>query len=209
MSSISPKKIHVVKKLYKKGLSVREIALELDVSVDAVTYFMRYHNLPRRTVHESNKLAFNKKTPTFSVKTSSSRVRELRAMGAMLYWGEGFKGNENSKITTVDFANSDPSMILMFLEFVRSVYKVEEKKFRVLLYCYADQDINFLIHYWTGITAIPSSQFSKPYVRKDFRKDGRKMKYGLIHVRYNDKKFLLEIKNLIDSYKRKYIAPVV
>lgn len=188
---------------------MREIGLKLGVSIDAVTYFMRRYNLSRRKAHESNKIVFNKKTPTFFAKPLNSRTRELRAMGAMLYWGEGFKGNENSKITTVDFANSDPSMILMFLQFVRSVYTVDETKFRVLLYCYADQEIKSLVGYWSRITRISSRQFSKPYIRKDFRKDGRKMKYGLVHIRYNDKKFLLEIKNLINSYKRKYIAPIV
>ena len=30
------------------------------------------------------------------------------------------------------------------------------------------------------------------------------MKYGLVHIRYNDKKLLIEIKNLIDYVKVKY-----
>ncbi len=47
-------------------------------------------------------------------------------------------------------------------------------------------------------------QFSQPYIRKDFKKDGRKMKYGLVHIRYSDKKLLLEIENMVDYYIYKY-----
>lgn len=34
------------------------------------------------------------------------------------------------------------------------------------------------------------------------------MKYGLVHIRYSDKKLLLEIENMIESYMSKY-APIV
>ncbi|MEK7507600.1 MAG: hypothetical protein AAB602_00760 [Patescibacteria group bacterium] len=77
-----------------------------------------------------------------------------------------------------------------------------------LPYCYSDQNVEALKRYWSKITGIPQSRFSKPYVRTDFRKDGRKMKHGLIHIRYGDKKLLLEILRLIEYYQLKYASVV-
>jgi len=95
-------------------------------------------------------------------------------------------------------------MIGMFTTFLRSMFVLDETKFRIYWYCYANQESSKLIRFWSKITNIPSKQFSKPYVRQDFRIDGRKMQYGLIHVRYNDKKLLLLIKEFIEEYKIKY-----
>ncbi len=107
----------------------------------------------------------------------------------------------------IDFVNSDPQMIRLFLHFFRTIYQPSEKKMRIYLYCYSDQDVSGLIDFWSATTGISRDQFTKPYVRNDFKKDGRKMKYGVIHVRYNDKKLLLDIKNMIHSYGHKY-API-
>lgn len=114
----------------------------------------------------------------------------------MLYWAEGVKGKNQ---VTVDFVNSDYKMILVFLKFLRRVCGVEEQKLRVLLYCYSDQDTGALVTYWSGITDIPENQFQKPYIRKDFNPNGRKMANGLVHVRYNDKKLFNQIMKWLEE----------
>lgn len=108
----------------------------------------------------------------------------------------------------IDFANSDPNMVSLFLSFLREAYRIDEKKLRVYLYCYKDQKTNYLIKYWSRITKVPIKNFPKPYVRDDFKQHGRKMQYGLVHIRYGDKKLLLEIMKSIEYYCRKH-APVV
>ncbi len=65
--------------------------------------------------------------------------------------------------------------------------------------------IKELTNFWSKLTKIPIKQFTKPYIREDFKKEGiRKMNYGLIHIRYADKKLLISIKDLISFYKKKY-----
>lgn len=204
MGKIPNSKLESVKALYYgKKMSMKEIAGKLGVSIDAVVYFMRKHGLYRRTFSEMNKVRFENKKPSFEIrKNNSLRARELKAIGAMLYWGEGYKGDKSSG---VDFANSDPEMIRMFLVFLRSIYKINEKKLRILLYCYSNQNTAELIKFWSKLTNIPKEQFTKPYARKDFNeRNNRKMQYGLIHVRYSDKKLLLSLKDLINSYKVKH-----
>ena len=207
--TISRNKKKTISELYyQKGYSMNELATHLGVSLNAVVFFFRKHALVRRTLSDAQRLRFDRKPPTFTKnKINSFQLKELAAIGVMLYWGEGYKGSTIHKNYTVDFANSDVLMIRLFLKFLRTIYRLDEKKLRVLLYCYSNQDSQKLIRYWSKVTVIPTRQFSRPYIRKDFKPDGRKMKYGLIHIRYSDKKLLLDILSMIHYYVQKH-APV-
>jgi hypothetical protein len=206
MASLSQSHLKKVKHLYyTKKYSMKAIGEACNVSIDCVAYFMRKNKLKRRTLAEEQKMRFENKVPSFTYKKKNKNTEELKAIGAMLYWGEGYKGDEVRPAKQVDFANSDPEMIMLFLKFLRNTFELDNSKFRILLYCYSDQNIDELIEFWSKSTGIDKSLFIKPYVRKDFREGGRKMKHGLIHIRYYDKKLLLEIKKMIDSYKTKYM----
>ena len=202
MANISDDKLKLITNFYyDKNLSMREIAEKLDISIDAVVYFMRKNKIPRRSLSETNALLFKNKKPSFQENNKLSLFEEkLKITGLVLYWGEGYK---TIKSSGVDFANSDPDMIYVFVKFLRKIYRVDEKRFRILLYCYADQNIKPLIDFWSKLTGISKRQFSKPYVRKDFRKDGRKMKYGMVHIRYADKKLFLSIMKSVEEVKLK------
>lgn len=206
--AISTSQKALIKKLYYKDLySMQKIADHLGVSLDAVVYFFRNNKLKRRSFAEVQKLRFYNKKPSFKRrKLSSVKLRELAIIGAMLYWGEGYKGSPENRSPRVDFANSDPKMIKMFLHFLTSVYDLDYSKLRVYLYCYANQDPKKLISFWSKQTRIPKSQFTKPYVRKDYKTDGRKMKHGLVHIRYGDKKLLIDLISMIDYYVNKYAS---
>ncbi len=209
-TTISEKQISKLKRLYLiEGRSTLDLAKYFNVSIDSVTYAMRKYKIPRRSLKEASAWSFKNKKMTFK-RRNIKGIRKIQAetILAMLYWGEGFKGNENSHLATVDFANSDPEMIRIYIKALRDVYEFDEKKLRVLLYCYSNQNISELINFWSKLTTIPKSQFTKPYVRTDYQKNVRTMKYGLIHIRYNDKKLLINIKNLIDCICSQY-APVV
>ena len=169
---------------------------------------MRKNNLRRRGLLEAASVSFKNKELTFRRRKITGDSNLSAYILAMLYWGEGFKGNKDSKLTTVDFANSDPDMIRVFMKAFRSVYDFDERKLRVLLYCYKNQNIPSLINFWSRLTSIPKGQFTKPYINNVSGSQLNRMKYGLVHIRYNDKKLLLEMKNLIESIKSEY-APIV
>ncbi len=210
MSKIKSKlNISKLKQLYlREGRSTLDLARYFDVSIDVIAYAMRKHNIARRSKKDASAWSFKNKKMTFK-RTGIKGIRKITSelIFAMLYWGEGFKGNENSKMSTLDFANSDPEMIRLYMKVFRDLYEFEEKKLRVLLYCYSNQNITNLISFWSKLTNIPKDQFNKPYIKTNSIVNARIMKYGLVHIRYNDKKLLLEIKNLIDCVKVKY-APV-
>jgi len=196
--------IEKVKNLYyKKGLSAREVGERLDVPVWQVIRFMKKYKLPRRTAAETSRLNFIRSPKSFKIKSSLTEKEEsLKIAGLMLYWAEGVKIGRN----TVDFANSDPAMIKLFLRLLREIYQVNESKLRVLLYCYSNQEVKRLISYWTKITKIPETQFIKPYIRQDFRQSkSGKMPYGLVHIRYNDQKLFTQIRKDIKKTVKSFL----
>lgn len=195
--------INLIKKLYyKEKLSTIEIGRRLGVTPWIVIKYMKKMGLLRRTLKETNQIVFARKPKSFFIKQNLSKKEEkLKIAGIMLYWTEGSKMNSEKRMLTVDFTNSNPSMIKLFLQFLRKICRVDEKRLRVLLYCYADQDIEDLKNFWHKITGINPKQFIKPYIRKDFLPEKRgKMKYGLVHIRYSDKKLLLQIEDWIKEY---------
>ncbi len=174
---------------------MNDIAKHYGVSIDAVVYFMRKHEVKRRSARESALALFERKPFSYHVKENLSREEQiLKAAAVMLYWAEGSK---SAKYAAVDFANSDPDMIKIFVKFLRTICRVDENRIRIYLYCYANQNVNELKRYWSRITEIPIRQFTQPYVRQDYQENGRKMKHGMIHVRYADKKLLEQMKSWI------------
>lgn len=204
MTTLLKKDLAKIKNLYyNKGYSAREIAERFKVSIDCVYYFMRHHNLPRRSFFESNRIRFERKELSYRLKNRlTNKEKRLKVAGIMLYWAEGAKSNPSKRSWTVDFANSNPEMIKLFLSFLRTICGIDEERIRIYLYAYADQDVEGIKGYWQKITGVSLKQFTKPYIRKDFllEKSG-KMKYGLVHVRYTDKKLLLQI----EKWKKEYL----
>ncbi len=174
-----------IKKLYwDDGLSATEIGNIFNVSKWQVFKKMIKYKIPRRKQWETLKIQYERKPLSYKFKTRLNRKeKELHQAALMLYWAEGYKKG----IHSVDFANSDVNMATIFLSTLRKIYRINEKKLRILIYCYANQDVNNLISFWSQKLSIPRTQFSKPYVRNDFNVNNpHKMEYGLVHIRYFD-----------------------
>jgi len=201
-----PKDITIgnIEELYfKNGLSAADIAKLFNRSIGAVYRFMERSKLPRRLANETNNLKYEKKELSFKIKKRlTTNDKKLKIAGIMLYWAEGYKNlAKSARGGTIDLANSDPQMIKVFLKFLREICGIKEDKLRVQLYCYANQNVDYLKRFWSKLTKISTAQFIKPYVREDFKieKIG-KMKYGLVHIRYSDKKLFLQIKKWTENY---------
>jgi len=199
--------VEQVKELYyQKGHSARQVGEFLGRSTSNIYKFMKRQGLARRSAAETNNVAYTKQEPSFVLKKHLTQEEEkLKVAGIMLYWAEGYK-NLGKKVRggTIDLGNSDPKMIQLFLKFLREICGVDESRLRIRLYCYANQNIDSLKDYWSTITIIPLKQFTKPYIREDFSPDKiDKMKYGLAHIVYSDKKLFYQIKNWIEQYLNK------
>ncbi len=186
-----------LKSLYNSGLSMREVGVSYGKSVRAIVSAMKLHHIIRRPASVTRTYQFSKSPLSFTVKSNLSQQEELlRVAGLMLYWGEG--GKRNSK--GIDFANADPSMITVFLRFLRTIYQIDESRLRVYLYSYQSLPTIDLISYWSSLTNIPFSQFTKPYIREKSKQKHDKMSHGLIHIRYSDKRLFELIMSEISSF---------
>lgn len=112
---------------------------------------------------------------------------EYKLFLALLYWGEGAKtGN------SVDFINSDPVMIKVYLWLFRNSFVINEDKLRVRLHLHNYHNQAEMIDFWSGITAIPKNHFSiynKPNTGIN-KKPGYK---GCLSIRYGDSRILKEV----------------
>ena len=127
--------------------------------------------------------------------------KELFFVGVSLYWAEGYK---TDKASGIDFANSDSHMAQLFMVFLRSRYVLDPRRLYCQIYYYADQDIETITSYWSRKLSLPKASFRYPYKKDNFKVGGKKLPYGVVHVRYNDKKLLRDVMHLIESYRRGY-----
>lgn len=193
--TITDKQELLVKELYCNGMMGKEISIKLKLSLKQIYSSLRRQKVPRKNLWEQNRIIFARKPPSFNFKENlTTGERELLIAAIMLYYGEGAKTG-----VTVDFANSDTRAIKLFLKFLRKICGVDEKKLRFYLYCFSDQDPSLIIGYWSSQLNVERDQFTKPYVRSAFNRGKRAMPFGVIHVRYSDKKLLEKILSLCTS----------
>lgn len=192
----------ILRRLYwDEKLSIPQIARHCNLHPTSVLKRMKKYNIERRNLSESNYLV-NVYKPQFKLKTLLTQEEEkLKIAGVMLYWAEGFKKGDG-----IDFTNSDPDMIKLFLKFLRRICGVGEKRLRLYLYAFEDQSVDRLKHFWNKTTQIPINQFTKVYVRKaDVNSsNNRRMPYGVVHIRYYDKKLLQAMLSWIEDYKSSF-----
>jgi hypothetical protein len=84
--------------------------------------------------------------------------QEFLLAGVALYAGEGGKRDGS-----VRFANTDPRMIRFFCAWLRRFFDVDESRLRLYPYLHHGLDIEAANQFWSELTAVPLSQFGKPF----------------------------------------------
>lgn len=152
-----------------RAWTLQDIANELGVAKSTVSVWVRnvsFEPRPRRTARrrEPNRLQVDKRNEIEALLAEGrTRVgclseREFLVSGAALYAGEGAKTDGS-----VRFANSDPRMIAFFCAWLRRFFAIDEERLRCRLYLHEGLDLDEAVEFWSTLTAIPPSQFTKPY----------------------------------------------
>jgi len=189
------------KALRKKGLSVKEIQRRLKVSRSSVSLWVRDIRLTRKQLE---KLYLNKKTGQLkgSIIAAMNKIkirediterlmkegekeagkisqRDRFITGVALYFAEGDKSSEH-----IGFSNSDPRAIKFMVDWFREFCKIPEEKFRCSLYIHDNLSERKAKEFWSELTKIPLSQFSKSYIVKNNPNRLRKTKnsYGVLRA---------------------------
>jgi hypothetical protein len=194
------------KLLRKKGYSFREISLCCDIAKSTASLWCRNEFLNNRAKERIKNLG-DVGREKGKITSREKRKRELEVIDnncsvlknkeygfddyklflALLYWCEGGKTDNY-----INFINSDPDMINIFLYLLRKSFIINEDKFRVRLHLHEYHNREEMIIFWSSITGIEKNRFSiynKPHTGIN-KKPGYK---GCISVRYGDSKIFKEV----------------
>lgn len=192
----------------EKKKSMQEIADGLGVSLHAVRYWMEKHGIKTRNCSEAVYIKWNPNGDPFKIKTIlSEKEKMLFAVTIGLYLGEGKKYR---KCASLALGNTDPLIIRTFLKFLREICGVEERKIKAELNIYNDVSLKKAMEYWSLVTQLPLSQFSRPIVREAREKGTYKhwSRYGTLTIIVSNKKLYEKVMGCCYQYLC-YFAGVV
>lgn len=165
---------------------MQQIADSLRCSLNRVDYWMRKYEITRRTRSDATYVRRNPGGDPFTVKVKfTTKERELYGMGLGLYWGEGTKANPSS----VRLGNSDPGIILKFIEFLERIYGVNRQNMHFGMQLFTDCSFEDALEYWTRILVVDKEQFYKPIrtISGSIGTYRKKNQYGVVTLYYNNK----------------------
>jgi len=115
--------------------------------------------------------------------------RDLWLMGTALYWAEGAKEKAGNTSPSVDFGNSDPKMIRLYIKWLLDILHIAREDICLSLYIHenAKPRIQKIKNKWSLVTGFPSKDILYVYYKKHNpktkRKNTGKEYIGLLRVR--------------------------
>lgn len=131
--------------------------------------------------------------------------------GIMLYWAEGSKSKAHSPSIGLEFMNSDPRMIYLFINWCKKILKVKEKDFVFGIYIHENtrKSQKKVVEYWSQQTGFLASSFNYVYLKKHkiktLRKNIGEDYYGTLKVRIRRSTDLnRKVSGWVEAVCRKY-----
>lgn len=204
--------------LRKGGLSYTEIKKAIPVSKSTLSDWLKDIELTDSQKGRLNKLQAAAYIGAKKIQAKSNahhcQIREdakkeatslinnsLFVAGLMLYWAEG-----DRRSGRLQFSNSDPEMIKLMMKWFREFCKVQEEKFRVVVFLHSLHTRTDCIEFWSKVTSLPLAQFSKPYIKPTiFSNRKNKLYEGTCMIRVCDKDLWTRILGWIDGIKNQLI----
>ena len=129
------------------------------------------------------------------------RGEPLHVTGCMLYWAEGAKARHQ-----LQFANSDPDMIRLFVSFLRRYFGLRGDDIRISLNLFADHQERQreIEEFWLDVTELPGSCLRKSivnvYSRQSLGKRTNMLPYGTCRVVVSRTSVVQSIYGAIQEY---------
>lgn len=203
-------------KLRKKGYSLNQISQILKIYKSTASEWLKNINLSQvaqnrlkkrhilgqykaiKTAKIKRDLMKSKidKTTSDSIKNIKLNKELFKLLCSFLFWTEGGKSTDSY----VFFTNSDPKMVATFVKLLRGSYKLDEEKFRAMLHIHKYHNEGDIKDFWSQITNIPLTQFSKSYKKSSTGKRIRDNYKGTIRIRYYDYKIALELRSFYNTF---------
>lgn len=209
-----------VRKLRRKGYTFREILEKLPfLSKSTVSNWVRGIRLtPKQEKQILEKqlrgrvalMKYNKRRHREAVQSAQKIIseakreigkmtgRDLMIVGTALYWAEGSK----KQIGAIDFANSDPKIIVLIMRFFREICKVPENRFKCRLTLHPGVNEEEAKMFWSKTANVPLIQFTKSYIKppKSSTERMHNILYkGTCQVRFGDIRVFHKIRGFIKA----------
>lgn len=128
------------------------------------------------------------------------KYSKRQIIGLTIWWTEGTKAyrdkrSKNTWVRNIDVTNTNPEIIRLFLEFLRKDLGINELRLKAQLQIHEGDDKENIENYWSKVTNIPRSRFTKTIIRPVGNKIGKSM--GTCKVRYSDKSLYLKLESLL------------
>ncbi len=203
------------RELRARSWTLAAIAAELGVSKSSVSTWVRdvdFEPRPRSRGHRSQRphpLRLAKLRQIEECDAWGRKVvgqlsdRELLLIGAALYAGEGDKRGDAVKL-----ANTNPDLLLLHLAWLRRCFEIDERRLRMRLYLHEGLDLDASVAYWSGLTGIPPTQFTKPYrAVADATRRRAKHVHGCPAIVYADTALHRRVMGLVRAISSERVLP--
>jgi hypothetical protein len=192
----------VLRDLYfNKKLSMKEISEHLQCSQNKVSYWMKCHNVTRRTIAEGVYIKKNPNGDPFSFsKPEIEKNSFLFGLGIGLYWGEGTKANRYS----VRLGNTDPDLISAFIRFLEVFFNVKKTDLKFGLQIFGSMNKKEVCNFWIKELGVEKTQFMKVVVTQKRGKGTytRIIKHGVLTIYFNNKKMRDLLVGEIENFRK-------
>jgi DNA-binding CsgD family transcriptional regulator len=177
------------RELRVEGLSVPEIAEELGIAKSTawlITKEIAWEPTPDRV--ERGKRAAQMRWDRYKARRTEERnriidemaaevgelsERELLLIGAVMYWAEGAKMKPWNSSERLTFINSDPDVIVLYLEWLR-LMGVSPDRLAFSVHIHESADVPAAEKYWAGVAGIPVGSLARTTLKKHNPKTVRK-----------------------------------
>ncbi|CAM5663546.1 hypothetical protein SALBM135S_00077 [Streptomyces alboniger] len=200
------------RELRRHGMTYDQIQLELGCSKSSVSLWVRDLPKPerRRTREEASEIARRGWEATLGrreaerqrTKRGAAREvgtlsdRELFLVGVGLYWAEGTKDKPYRRTEVLQFINSDPDMIRLYLRWL-ALLGVTHDRLTLRLSIHESADVGTAERHWAQVTGVDVSAFSRATLKKHNPRTRRKNTADAYHGC-----LVIYVKQSADLYRR-------
>ncbi len=197
------------RRLRKKGYSFGEISSQMGIPKGTVANWTRdiiltneqkdrlkkkSQSILEKGHHKMKELAKQRRKLYYKEgqKIAKENWSDLMIIGTTLYQSEGTTSSDHR----IEFSNSDPKLIEIFLRFLLDVLKIDKNSIKIHLHLHSYHEIEKMISYWSIILNIPKNQFTKPYIKKHGSRGIGRSYNGVCKLRIDSTKELYILKGM-------------
>ena len=129
----------------------------------------------------------------------------LLISGLVSYLCEGTKLRKDMRYKNtfhyvIEFTNSDPNLMKLFVSFMRQELSIDENKIKCQIAVYNEGKIKEIENFWSKLLEIPICNFNKTIIFKPKNVGNKLNLKGTCKLRYHDKKSFLKLNEMIVNH---------